>query len=147
MASPSAESAHTEPQVVFRPGKKRKIYRQRVDDDEESAKPTIETSADPNTTDEARPSERPPTAAEEDGLSVAEIIRLRNARRSRLRGVEFRPEQGFRDGAEDENTEMSLVLKSDAADAHKSSDALVGGMTKRFAPQTGMVGELVNQHM
>ena len=131
---------------MFRPGKKRKIYRQRAEDDEEGAKPKIETPTEPKITGEVHPSEAS-SVAEEEGLSVAEIRRLRNARRSRLRGVEFRPEQGPREGAEAENTETSLVLKNDAAGAPKSSDALVGGMTKRFAPQTGMVGELVNQHM
>ena len=146
MASPLAEPAQTEPQVVFRPGKKRKIYRQRAEDDEEAAKPKIETPTEPKITGEVHPSEAL-SVAEEEGLSVAEIRRLRNARRSRLRGVEFRPEQGPRAGAEAENKETSLVLKKDAADGPKSSDALVGGMTKRFAPQTGMVGELVNQHM
>lgn len=146
MASPSAEPAQKEPQVVFRPGKKRKIYRQRAgDDDDDITKP--ETPAESSTVAEPSTSEEIPNIAEEEGLSVAEILRLRNARKSRLRGVEFRPEQGPRDGNTATNTEQSLVLKGNAGDAAKGSDALVGGMTRRFAPQTGLVGELVNKHM
>lgn len=130
----------TEPQVVFRPSKKRKIYRNRAkstdDDDVGNGEARSLTRKDaPGPSDDTRSDDA------EDGLSVAEILRLRNARKSRLRGAGFKADSG----AEETNTERSLVLKSGAGEIDKPAD--IEAITKRFAPQTGLVGELVNKHM
>lgn len=130
----------SEPQVVFRPSKKRKQFlRQRAED---NANP-----ADESTT-QAPAQERDPSSHDgedkgdlgTEGLSVAEALRLRNARKSRPKGVEFRPEGAPKEEAP---TEQTLDPKDDAAGA----DALEFGMSRRFAPQAGLVGELVNKHM
>jgi len=124
------------PSVMFRPSKKRKIYRQRAEGDDlpHSTEPTALRPA---------PAAETATSEDEKGLSVAEALRLRSLRKGRLRGVEFRADDGSRAEAAPENPEQSLVLHDAAASEVDSS----GGMSRRFAPQTGMVGELVNKHM
>jgi len=143
MASPIPEPA-TEPKVVFRPGKKRKAYRQRVGEDAE----TTISASDDGTPAISLPSTPAPETAEEKGLSVAEALRLRNARKHKLGGVGFRAGQHSHNSdytAFDNNAEQSLVLH-DGTDAQAGID-VIGGMNTRFAPQTGLVGEIVNRHM
>jgi hypothetical protein len=151
MATMNAES-EPPPQVVFRPGKKRKPYRQRPEGPEQPIlNSEIATDNAPPATNSA-----PVTPAlqneDEEGLSVAEVIRLRNARRHKHGGVGFRPEGTTSDdktAVDDEITERSLVLH-DGAEAGTQpgpETAVLGGISKRFAPQTGLVGELVNKHM
>jgi len=135
--SPQASDA---PPVLFRPSKKRKAYRQKTEDS---------SGLEPGTTN--ADNDRPPTGdavmtavaeqpAEED-VSVAEAIRLRNARRLKHRGVEFRQDAGS-GLASDMNAERGLVLLKDGEQV-----APPAGITGRFAPQTGIIGELVNKHM
>ena len=71
--------------MVFRPSKKRKFYRQREDDVE----PKDGQSED--SAPVASPTQRSP-AAEDNGGSVAEALRLRNMRKTKRGGVEFRPD-------------------------------------------------------
>lgn len=148
MASINAETEGA-PQVVFRPGKKRKIYRQRAEGPEEIiGNDTLEA-------DHATPSSAPATPAgpddEEEGLSVSEVIRVRNARKHRHGGVGFRAGPlGLGDDratSEENNTDQRLVLHGNADAQQGAEAAVIGGITKRFAPQTGLVGELVNKHM
>ncbi|KAK4449432.1 hepatocellular carcinoma-associated antigen 59-domain-containing protein [Podospora aff. communis PSN243] len=136
MASPEAESAP----VLFRRGKKRKAYRQRTEEDE----PSITEGASSTATAPAPTSFAPEDDSEE--RSVAEALRLRNARKHRNGGVVFRagPSSNWEgSGMTDENPERSMVIH-DSADG---DSAILGGITQRFAPQTGLVGELVNKHM
>lgn len=140
------------PRVVFRPGKKRKIYRQRgeegngpfpVSDDPSGATEHLHSAARSASPDEGDGD------LKEEGLSVAEVLRFRQARKSKLRGVEFRAEQPAKDpGAllSQHSEEQSLVVRESRGDDDRSSDP-IGGVAKRFAPQTGLVGELVNKHM
>lgn len=145
MDSPST-TENPEPQVVFRPSKKRKQFRQRAEDNVPLVDDATSQAAgaSPPTTSQASDSKPnnggDDTASEIEGLSVAEVLRLRNARKSRLKGVEFRPE-----GAPKDETpgEASLVPKDDA----QGPEATEFGMSRRFAPQAGLVGELVNKHM
>ncbi|KAH6626005.1 hepatocellular carcinoma-associated antigen 59-domain-containing protein [Chaetomium sp. MPI-SDFR-AT-0129] len=151
------------PPILFRPGKKRKNYRQRATEETDNA-------IDSNTTGEAetaqaRVSADPPpsgndgpmttvdhggSSEREEGLTVSEIRRLRNARKHRQGGVGFRASpSGFAgDGAtNEENSERGVVLHG-SADAQQGAEAaVIGGISRRFAPQTGLVGELVNRHM
>ncbi|KAI0483076.1 hypothetical protein GGR56DRAFT_670880 [Xylariaceae sp. FL0804] len=136
--------------VVFR-GKRRKFYRQRVrpgDDDEDT---TIHAQDAP--TAETREAAVPTTIAEpddgdasEEGLSVAEVLRRRNARKSRLRGVLFgagdaNPSATPAAGDEGDD-ELSLMIREEE---NRVLDLSSTG--KQFAPQTGLTGELVNKHM
>lgn len=147
MASQSTEA--TEPQLpTFRPGKKRKAYRQRATGDETEPKATpVATDASLTTSEQisALISEvQEETAANDESRPVSEVLRLnRNARhKARLGGVAFRA--GSTPRAEEDaptptnNTEQSLV---------PAPDPIVAGIRNRFAPQTGMVGELINKHM
>lgn len=138
----STATKNPEPQVVFRPSKRRKQFRQRAgESDTQTDEPTSQTNT-PNLTTEisaGKDKEREDDGTSEtEGLSVTEVLRLRNARKSKLKGVEFRPEAPLKDGA---FAEPIPVPKDEVA------EALELGMSRRFAPQAGLVGELVNKHM
>lgn len=138
----STATENSEPQVVFRPSKRRKQFRQRAgESDTQIDEPTSQTNT-PNSTTETsggKDKEREDVGTSEtEGLSVTEVLRLRNARKSKLKGVEFRPEAPPKDGA---FAEPIPVPKDEVA------EALELGMSRRFAPQAGLVGELVNKHM
>lgn len=143
MESSSAETPD-QPQVVFRAGKKRKNYRQRAEETApETDEPKIETdeSSAPPPKGDAQPVNDDDSKLQAEGLSMAEVIRLRNARKPKLKGVEFRPESAPKAAAP--NPEQSLVTK----DVAPSDDSVIAGISRRFASQTGIVGELVNKHM
>lgn len=150
MTSTTPEAA--EPPVVFRPGKKRKVYRQRSEDvDSSTAEIANEKPADASglAPESSLESQGPHHLDQADeGLSVAEVIRRRNTRKARLGGVAFRaaPTSRNKDGgvAEDSNTDQTLAIHEGGDNAVDSS---TGGIVKRFASQTGLVGELVNKHM
>jgi hypothetical protein len=130
------------PSVVFRPSKRKKPYRQRADGDVKPLDDSAPTAPQPTPTDKAAASD------EDGGPSVAEALRLRKQRRGRPGGVGFRADNSSRGEPTAENAEQGLVLHDRAAAAAAAAEAdPFGGMTKRFAPQTGMVGELVNKHM
>lgn len=137
MSSPGAEPAP----VLFRPAKKRKLYRHRSEEGELA------------NTDGASGS-LPTTVVVTDGAqddngeerSVADVLRLRNARKHRTGGVAFRAGPSLNAESSTmtyENPDRSMVLH-DIADGDST---ILGGITQRFAPQTGLVGELVNKHM
>ncbi|KAI1209100.1 uncharacterized protein F4807DRAFT_461219 [Annulohypoxylon truncatum] len=159
----SANSEATpEPQVIFR-GKKRKTYRQR-------AEPTSDTNINNNNVNEdaspattAAEAPQPATASpnlteapttttateeeeKESGLTVSEVLRLRNARKARLGGVKF---GGPTSDAPPSATatemldDLSLMIREEEG---KVLD-VAAGVQKRFAPQTGLSTELVNKHM
>ncbi|KAK0730630.1 hepatocellular carcinoma-associated antigen 59-domain-containing protein, partial [Lasiosphaeris hirsuta] len=148
---PEPEPASEAP-VLFRPGKKRKIYRHRPEEAE--AGTTIPDDVESATTSSAVATSStagfPTTdaAANDEGLSVTDALRIRNARKHRHGGVAFRagPSHGD-DGAYDENTEQGLVPHHGAEAAQQEESVILGGISRRFAPQTGLVGELVNKHM
>ncbi|KAI2781733.1 hepatocellular carcinoma-associated antigen 59-domain-containing protein [Daldinia loculata] len=160
MDSTASESTPV-PKVIFR-GKKRKTYRQRAepaDDDDERSRsaetPRLEgtpTASDtPGKPEVATPIQSEGAEDEEKGLSVAEVLRLRNARKARLGGVKFgagsnhgsndaaAAANGLGDGLDD----LSLMIREEE---NKALD-IAAGVKKRFAPQTGMAAELVNKHM
>jgi len=157
MASLETLEIKAEPPVVFRPGKKRKAFRKRIEEDE----PTDSNADATPTTSTPQPvaANGAPASGDQDsdddqgaggGLSVAEVIRRRNARKQRHGGVAFRatpfsqPDSVIPDNSH--NNEQGMVLHDDTA-ANPEESAIIGGITKRFAPQTGLVGELVNRNM
>lgn len=157
MASPVPLPPAEEPStILFRPSKKRKIYRQRARDDDDDKE---ERSATPHgvsnvpspvnaTGDKEQSLEELVTSngaavegdeVEGTKVSMAEILRLRK-RNKRLGGVEFRVESHkSRDG----NDEQALVLREEG---EEGQGEVVVGAPRRFAPQTGTVGD-VNKHM
>jgi hypothetical protein len=147
MATISAEPEDV-PQVVFRPGKKRKIYRQRPTE-LDSATSNHETTNEAGSAEPSRPTATDEHDEDDQNLSVAEVLRLRNARKHKHGGVGFSTGQSGLgdDGTARENAERSVVLHGNADTQQGAEAAVIGGISKRFAPQTGMVGELVNKHM
>ncbi|KAK4201245.1 hepatocellular carcinoma-associated antigen 59-domain-containing protein [Triangularia verruculosa] len=148
METTSAE-ATPEPQVVFKSGKKRKAYRQRIEEPESATKDNQNATKPAPVIAPAVAGSAAERAADEDdeekGLSVAEVLRLRNSRKNKFGGVGFRarpgqPSHGDDDGATEE---QSLVLHASA----EAETEVLGGITQRFAPQTGLAGDLVNKHM
>lgn len=153
MASPSDLPVDEPSTILFRPSKKRKIYRQRAqdndNDDQATSQPAIALSPARDMTEGEQSLEDLIASSgaintiegdevEGTAVSVAEILRLRK-RNKRLGGVEFRVE-GQR-GREME--EQSLVLRGTS---EEGQEEVVMGAPRRFAPQTGAVGD-VNKHM
>jgi hypothetical protein len=119
-----------DPPIVFRSGKKRKAYRQRGHDEPTDA----QTPSNPVATDNNQNGEHSDDA---ESASVTDVLRRR--RRARLDGVKFKIDTPPKTvDAAAEPGEQSLVPEAPAP---------TGGISKRFAPQTGLVGELVNRHM
>lgn len=140
------------PQVVFRAVKKRK-YRQKqaADDREDSAIGKSHAPADADAVVKKEPDDNAKIPIQDDKASddeaaLAEALRRRNAHKSRLKGgVAFRAESAVseqRNGVKGEH--------DDDAKMEEDEDGSIGGIVpinKRFAPQTGIIGELVNKHM
>jgi hypothetical protein len=145
--SPAADTQ--QPPIVFR-GKKRKTYRQRTGTEDEAPTATLDPVSDaPNTTNiqALTPDAIAITADEQqdDALSVSEALRLRNGRKSRLRGVTFGLDSNTKTGgAEEYDDELSLMIREEEKKAIEQS---MLAANKRFAPQTGLSGEIVNKHM
>ncbi|KAI2629603.1 hypothetical protein GGR54DRAFT_585731 [Hypoxylon sp. NC1633] len=162
MDTPASE-ATPEPPVVFR-GKKRKTYRQRAEatgNDEVSKSVSTPQTEQPTTTSDSPP--KPDGTAstpiqsedaveeEEKGLSVAEILRRRNVRKSRLGGVKFGAGNNHSPGdataatADRGNTldDLTLMIREEE---NKAMD-IAAGVKKRFAVQTGLATEVINKHM
>jgi hypothetical protein len=122
--------------IIFRPSKKRKIYRRRASnasDDENAANPISPPPA--QSLDELIASSAHAASEAESSLSVAEILRLRKQRKPKT-GVEFKAL-----GNLVRNDDGELVEKEG-----KGREEEVAGGGKRFAPQTGTVAD-VNKHM
>jgi hypothetical protein len=152
---PAISNPATEDTIIFRPSKKRKIYRQRGS----SPSPPNPSSALDSTSDSpgAQTLDSLIThsivkgealeEARDTGLSITEVRRLRKARlKQRARGVEFRavPSSG------QENTEVdALDTHEDEGvdgDGNEEVEATGAGVVRRFAKQTGMIGD-VDKHM
>lgn len=156
-APPPAEST-----ILFRPSKKRKIYRQRPDDESlpdpslSVASPKTPTSPalahpNPQSIDELIASTAaalPPGSAGEgeeelEGtrVSMTEILRLRK-RTKRIGGVEFRAEAGGHIARDEDG---ALVVRQ-GEPRPEGEDGSGSAVIRKFAPQTGTVGD-VNKHM
>jgi hypothetical protein len=140
--------------VVFRPSKKRKIYRQRGSSP--SASPALDPSSNSpyaQTLDSliAQPMVNEEQLKETEGTSpsITEVLRLQKARfKQRAGGVEFR---AVPSSSRQESTEIdALNLHEDECIGGNGKEDVdttgVGEVVRRFAKQTGMVGD-VDKHM
>jgi hypothetical protein len=135
--------------VLFRPAKKRKIYRQRALDDVPSPTPsptgateTLDAIVAPVSAENASPIGED---LEGTRVSMSEILRLRKLRKHRVGGVEFRASTV--NEREDDGQDGALVLnESRRADDEKDEIPQGLGVPRKFAKQTGMVGD-VDKHM
>lgn len=123
---------------LFRSSKKRKMYRQRVEDTQEeapSARPELETI------DDLIASAR----ADAEEKELAEILRLRRHKKLRNGGVEFRA-----DGTSTIAGQNEEELNEDETAAAEQAEAeALKKVVGRFAPQMGIMGsaEDVDRHM
>jgi hypothetical protein len=137
----SAITHAAEPQLpAFRPGKKRKIYRHRAEDIDDSQLDAPPPTAQTPTASNPRPSDGTTDDPDVEEHLPISVIR-RQARKGRVGGVVFRA-GSTRADEQSQNTEQSLVHHDGSAE-----NPVIGGIKNRFAPQTGLVGELVNKHM
>ncbi|KAI1488509.1 hypothetical protein F5X96DRAFT_645247 [Biscogniauxia mediterranea] len=160
MDSPTPDTATHVAPIVFR-GKKRKCYRQRGDTNNETSRPHSEEAQAQTPEDPKSPAPVPESAStsaptitaaieeneDEDGLSVAEVLRRRNARKSKLGGVTFGGNDANSRGDatnDDYDDELSRMIREEE---NRVLDISNVGVNKRFAPQTGLAVELVNKHM
>ncbi|OBT66684.1 hypothetical protein VE03_03971 [Pseudogymnoascus sp. 23342-1-I1] len=136
---------------LFRPSKKRKIYRQRATS---PPLPTITPPTEAATTATAplpHPFASASTNEDDDAPSTAAIRRLLATRRQRIGGVEFRASspRGADNEAEEGEGEGVVIVRRDSQDAHDEGES-AGGLAmggKRFVTQTGMSAEGVDRHM
>lgn len=136
--------------ILFRPSKKRKIYRQRATNDEEeteapnvaSAAAAKEQSLDELIASAAGGTHPDAESGDFEGVhvSMSEILRLRR-KNKRVGGVEFKASASAQALRE---TEEALI-EQETADQEGGLD-VVNGVPRRFASQTGAVGD-VNKHM
>ncbi|ELR06573.1 hypothetical protein GMDG_08046 [Pseudogymnoascus destructans 20631-21] len=140
---------------LFRPSKKRKIYRQRA-----TSAPTTAIPHSPaeGATSSALPPQSPPSTAavavavaddDDTAPSTAAIRRLLASRRQRGGGVEFRASnpRGADDAEEVEGEGAVVVVRRESHDdGHNEEGGLAMG-GKRFVTQTGMSAEGVDRHM
>ncbi|EDN98006.1 hypothetical protein SS1G_12863 [Sclerotinia sclerotiorum 1980 UF-70] len=154
MTTPNAN-----PIPLFRPSKKRKVYRQRNHDDdfETGIEQSIPAPAPALTSaeqslDELISSNSVPIKKEEeeeeagikDTLDMAEILRLRKQRR-KIGGVEFRAESKIRE-ENDTDSNGDTLVKFEEKDTEVVQPE--GGLSmRRFAPQSGVVNSGVDKHM
>jgi hypothetical protein len=153
MASPPPATEATGDTILFRPSKKRKIYRRRntADEDEDegqASSPAEEVVKEPQSIDELIASSSSLVAeheaVESTTVSMAEILRLRNLtkKKKRIGGVEFRAIENARDDGG-----ASLVLHGNGEGGEEGA---VDKVVRRFAPQTGIGGTRggeVDRHM
>ncbi|KAI0143628.1 hypothetical protein GGR57DRAFT_344394 [Xylariaceae sp. FL1272] len=127
--------------IVFR-GKKRKSYRQRQDKDTPSVD-AIDTIPDAPTPDNDKTSQ----PEDESSASIASALRLRFARKSKLRGVTFGVDRPNHLDAEEGSNDLDELSQMIAEEEQKAMEQSVVAANKRFAPQTGLSGDIVNKHM
>jgi hypothetical protein len=142
MSPPLLNETEAGDTILFRPSKKRKIYRQRSDSTED----VDQASAPASTTPVLQSLDELLAAADAEGevegtqVSMAEILRLRKQRRPKIGGVEFKTS-----GTLVRDDQGVLVVRGPE---EVGEEGEAGGMeiVHRFAPQTGTVGD-VNKHM
>jgi hypothetical protein len=144
--SPALDGADT---ILFRPSKKRKIYRQRALDDDPNATsplPAAERHANPApATVVADDASREEEDLESTRVPISEIQRLRRLHKHRVGGVEFRAIPSTFRG--DDTEEGALVPHGESrADGSVHGVQSAVGVVSRFAKQTGMLGD-VDKHM
>ncbi len=116
--------------IRFRPGKKRKAFRQRAADTADAESPHA-TPADNGT-------DAPDNADEESAIQAA--LKLRNARKSKFRGGVGFSATGATNEA-DAGADQQLVLREEDA------AAAMRGIPDRFMHQTGFVVDEDDRHM
>jgi hypothetical protein len=137
-SSPTIPAA--EPPILFRPSKKRKIYRQRAT----SQEPDVPTLSVPEaqSIDELISSTAQEADKEGVEVSMSEILRLRKQRKGKG-GVGFGADSS---SIKARDEERSLALRGPEDEKGEDGLEINGGVVRKFAPQTGAVGN-VDRHM
>lgn len=155
MSTEQTESPAPDPPIVFRPKKKPRLRQRAAETTLEKETAREERKPGRGANDDRVDNEEDVTAAaaadEEVSFSVAEALKRR--RKNRPKGVEFKPERPSastqqQEGHDREGQGPAAGRGDDgAAPQQEPSNVVVGGIRGRFAPQTGLIGELVNKHM
>lgn len=132
------------PLPLFR-SKKRKLYRQRATspDDLSPGTPILEAPLSPTSLRSNTLSPRldgNPSVEGEDGVNMAEILRMRKLRKHRVGGVEFRV-------VSPALSTKSQELAPASIKAEESEEQGGLNVSKRFVGQTGALVEGVDKHM
>lgn len=121
------------PPISFKAPKKRKNRAKPSDVDHDTLQNDSVVKKEDNEEQKASLSDLEPHG----NTVLAEALRRRNIHRNRPKGVAFRA---------DANREMNIKEETKSEDENETTGGLIP-IQKRFAPQTGIIGELVNKHM
>jgi hypothetical protein len=138
--SPSPAEALAEPAILFRPSKKRKIYRQRATSQEPDV--PILSVPEAQSLDELISSTAKEADMEGVEVSMSEILRLRKQRKGKG-GVFFGADTS---SVKLRDEERSLAIREPEDEKGEEGFESNGGVVRKFAPQTGTVGN-VDRHM
>ena len=119
--------------LIIRPSKRRKVYRQRDAGEDLEVPPEIHISSNPQQVDLDVAQVYP----DELGTSITNILKTRKSAKARKKGIEF------------SNTVGSKQNPSAISNELESRDGTledIATIVNRFAPQTGQVAD-VDQHM
>lgn len=137
---PTPEVPPADAAILFRPSKKRKIYRQRATSQEPEA-PTIPTP-EAQSLDDLISSTAQVADVEGVQVSMSDILRLRKQRKGKT-GVAFGANFTSADARDGER---ALAIRAQEAEKGEEGLGSNGGVVRKFAPQTGTVGD-VDRHM
>jgi hypothetical protein len=144
------------PAVLFRPSKKRKVYRQRLDADTENFSSLPPSAAPPATLAEPTAQARVLEAVraqgtnnhdsndDEDEGGEGGVVKARNTRRLRPLGVAFKTNTAAAATAPAESVQM---LDADEADTDLALYDPSAPVPNRFTAATGLTTELNTRHM
>lgn len=142
---------------LFRPSKRKKIYRKRADADEDADADDVDIPSHASTIAAVPPPE--PAAvdepiadmssphipsSEQDPPSIQDILRQRKAAQRRKAGIEFTNTSTNILGHQSAST---ALIKSDKEAGEDSVSLEIERLVSRFAPQTGHVAEANDKHM
>ncbi|ODA78790.1 hypothetical protein RJ55_06174 [Drechmeria coniospora] len=130
--------------VRFRTSKKRKAgYRQRTTTYDNSNDDDLLTLASSHVNDDGHDDGKDDD--KDDGSSAVALaaVQLRNARRGRL----FRPRKAFPDNGGHDGANRTHGDNDLDVDPEDRGHVILGGISKRFTPQTGLVASLNAKHM
>lgn len=129
------------PETIFRAPKRRKIFRARQREEEDTASGSANTA--PQRLPAARDDETLPAQLvqeNEEQSSVADIIRRRKAGKQRKVGIEFSNTKAHPESSSFATQSTAIVP------AHDGKNVLEVAAS-RFTAQTGQVADVMDQHM
>ncbi|KAI9846876.1 MAG: hypothetical protein M1837_003488 [Sclerophora amabilis] len=155
-----AQSEAISTELLFRPSKRQKSYRQRAGESQDDDDGPVARDTAPEVLTSVLPGARRQDVEERDGeaeteaagFSMADILRMRKLARTRKAGIEF-TNKGSNSHAQRSQVDGTIQTLSMAdaiereVDKDTESPEALATVANRFAPQTGQVSTDVNKHM